>query len=672
MSDIILKLLSVSLSGTFIALIIGIMLRLLKGRVSQTWSYYIWLIVLVRLIVPFTPSESLIGNLFDGFAPAATTVNMTDEKAAGVLPDLTNENLSATGDMSASKTDEMSADYTGSVDTGRQVSSFMQKSLDEYLILGYIFIVLLLIVQKMTRYNSFMKFIRAGSMPLTDVAILDSYHRCCDAAGITRLPVVYTNQVVVSPMLAGICKPVLVFPAKQFDSQQWEFIFRHELIHYKRRDILYKWLAQAVLCVHWFNPAVYAVVKAINKSCELSCDEAVIRNLGAADMRAYGDTLIAAIKHDGAYHENVAVAALNESARDLKERLGAIMKFKPCGKYAFVLSLILTVVLSSGAVYAGAYRAKALLPAVGNSGNMATGVERYDSNGNNSTVRGIYSDQYIIFFRITNDNSLAEGEPMTVRFNDNTQEVYFTAATKGFASSSEVLKAIYHAMATGNITSRWHNDTITDWFYYVEEISGPYTESRETLADRFYQQDDIRNFSAVIAGLNEDGNGSKAESLAEQFYNDRRVDYFSVIAAELSSSKKSAFLQRADQDNRVDFFAVLMDDQEEQMNWDESGERYYQEKRIDFFTVVMDAMSNTKRMELFDRSYQDKQIEFFAVLMDYSDESTLAEYAERAYQDNNISFFSVVIYELPDETGAAYRERAQRDGKLSFYAMLGY
>ncbi len=55
--------LSMSLSG---ALLISILLlggRLLKGRLSRQWQYYVWLIVVMRLLLPFGPDASLMGRV---------------------------------------------------------------------------------------------------------------------------------------------------------------------------------------------------------------------------------------------------------------------------------------------------------------------------------------------------------------------------------------------------------------------------------------------------------------------------------------------------------------------------------------------------------------------------------------------------------------------------------
>ena len=56
--------LSLSLSGTILIMILFVCRPLYRNRLSKRWQYYIWLLVIVRLLLPITPETSLIGNLF--------------------------------------------------------------------------------------------------------------------------------------------------------------------------------------------------------------------------------------------------------------------------------------------------------------------------------------------------------------------------------------------------------------------------------------------------------------------------------------------------------------------------------------------------------------------------------------------------------------------------------
>lgn len=72
--------------------------------------------------------------------------------------------------------------------------------------------------------------------PLTDEAILAVLERESAAAGLRKPLPVYT-AAVGSPMIVGAIKPTLLLPELELSTEQLSLVFRHELIHYRRRDI---------------------------------------------------------------------------------------------------------------------------------------------------------------------------------------------------------------------------------------------------------------------------------------------------------------------------------------------------------------------------------------------------------------------------------------------------
>ena len=98
------------------------------------------------------------------------------------------------------------------------------------------------------------------------------------------------------------------------------------MTHRKRQDIFVKWLLIFAGAVHWFNPLVYFVRREMNKACELACDEAVIKGFTVSEMQQYGDTLIE-VAADSIRKTPLSIAMF-EDKKNLKERLGAIMKHR--------------------------------------------------------------------------------------------------------------------------------------------------------------------------------------------------------------------------------------------------------------------------------------------------------------------------------------------------------
>lgn len=137
-----------------------------------------------------------------------------------------------------------------------------------------------------------------------------------------------------------------------------KYTLLHELTHFKRKDMFYKWLVQITICLHWFNPLVYVMGHEISRECELSCDEEMIRTLNEKERRKYGDTLLHAMALGGKYKDTVSSVTLNESKELLKERLGAIINFKENSKAAKTIMLGLTLLLIVCSFIIGAYTIK--------------------------------------------------------------------------------------------------------------------------------------------------------------------------------------------------------------------------------------------------------------------------------------------------------------------------
>ena len=62
-------------------------------------------------------------------------------------------------------------------------------------------------------------------------------------------------------------------PHEDFAAQDLSIIIRHELTHYKRKDLWYKILLVTARVIHWFNPFAYMMCRHANADIEQSCDD---------------------------------------------------------------------------------------------------------------------------------------------------------------------------------------------------------------------------------------------------------------------------------------------------------------------------------------------------------------------------------------------------------------
>lgn len=154
-----------------------------------------------------------------------------------------------------------------------------------------------------------------------------------------------------SPFMTGIFKPTLVLPAENLSEEQLNNILRHEMTHFKRHDILYKWFATLVKCVHWFNPVIWYVAKQINAECEISCDMTVTLEMSKSQEMSYIDTVLSLLLM-GKTKQIPLTTQMASNKKTLKRRFEMIRNKKKTSKFVSVLSAVIAVVMLGTTVFA--------------------------------------------------------------------------------------------------------------------------------------------------------------------------------------------------------------------------------------------------------------------------------------------------------------------------------
>lgn len=345
MNTVVKVFLSMSFSGGLLILTLLLGKRFLKNRLSRQWQYYIWLVVILRLLVPFGPEVSLLGKAYRA-ADQAIFQSVPLPQYPTQSPQNAPERVSAPPDSSGG----VSAPSTAIHPLQDVVS----------LLAGHVWLVWLgaalgLLIRKITVYQSYIRYISMGATPVSDLALLDRLSVIAEQAGVRKPVELCVNPLVPSPLLIGFFHPVIVLPRADISEKDFRYTVLHELTHFKRLDIFYKWLAQITVCLHWFNPLVHLMSREITRVCEFSCDEAVLAQAGCAGARDYGNTLLDAMAAAGRCRKNPCAVTLSENKRLLKERLDAIMGYQVKSKTVKLLSVLLSLCIISGAFFIGTY-----------------------------------------------------------------------------------------------------------------------------------------------------------------------------------------------------------------------------------------------------------------------------------------------------------------------------
>lgn len=496
---------SLSVSGALVGLLV-LLFRPLFGKIfSKRWTYYLWLLVIVRLLVPFHADlnlmEYLAGNLAaTGSALAdtgrdnANAVENTDAIGNGAAIGLSGETDTAAvgnGEAAAQNSSGIEKISANGINSGAGVDIWNRclQAAAVIWILGVLFTAL----RKLWIYRRFVKEVYSGSMeavgqeqisngkfcaacaPVTDERILWQYAEIQRKLRIGKRVPLYESTVIDIPMLIGLWKPSIYLPQAllaQMRGQENEIclIIHHELVHYKRKDIWYKWLFQAALCVHWFNPLVYVFNRKFNGDCELACDETVLKLLSEEGRRAYGNVLLDVAKKDwfeGIFagkglgkHGSVPAMTLLEEKSTLKERLRGIARYHKTGLAVGLCSAVVLVMFLMAAVVCGAAGVRSgsgqsLL--LHNNGNLVGGImERV-------WEKSMWSDMW--------KDSFDLDQPIVVSENGTAYRMYDDDALIAGDSESDCWRAWVYSGGDRSVEAKkfLFNGSESLWILYVNK-----------------------------------------------------------------------------------------------------------------------------------------------------------------------------------------------------------
>ena len=347
MNELLKCVLCLSLSGTSLILLLFLCKPLLKNVPNKRWQYYLWLIVIARLLIPFAPKISFVpiaSPEADLTVVQATTG--TGEKISFVVP-VEKDGEEFEGFQPA----PTPVEDNGHPRLRYQIWEVFTTMLWVVWLTG----AAVLFARKITAYQRYVKGINKDACQVSDPRLLDLLSECGEQVGVMRPVELSVNRAVASPMLIGFFRPCVILSTVDLTESDLRYTFLHELTHERRRDILYKWLVQFTLCVHWFNPFVWLMSREIDRACELSCDEAVISKLESRERLEYGDMLMNAVRIGGSRRNLSGFMALYESKKMIRERLGAIMDFRRKTRWTTLGSLSLALCLLTVSAIAGAY-----------------------------------------------------------------------------------------------------------------------------------------------------------------------------------------------------------------------------------------------------------------------------------------------------------------------------
>lgn len=271
-------------SAVLAALLIGAH-YLLRGKISARLQYALWLVLLVRLLLPLSVGKTAlsVANLLPEAEPAA----VIQAEPAAVPPAQAARTPEPSAPAAPVQTPAQPVQRPASTPAQAETGSAEPEKSAQKPALS---------VRKI-----FMLVWASGA------ALLGLWFLFCNLrygrqlrAGVLRAiapkegrPAVRLTRTALSPCLFGLFPPVIYVTMDcAQDEQLLHHCAEHEYTHYLHRDHIWAVLRGVCLALHWFNPLVWWAAALSRTDAELFCDEDTVRRLGEDARVDYGRSLI--------------------------------------------------------------------------------------------------------------------------------------------------------------------------------------------------------------------------------------------------------------------------------------------------------------------------------------------------------------------------------------------
>lgn len=170
--------------------------------------------------------------------------------------------------------------------------------------------------------------------------------------GIRRRVFLYQASARDRTMTFGFFSPVIVCN-REIPGREAELLVRHELVHIRRMDALWKMFMQLAVMIHWWNPLVWKLRSSFEQVCECSCDETVMQEKPKEEVKEYLRLMIeeAREKKTGKFSPRWK-SGFGDNAQKIKERMDNLMRRKKWNRVAVVTLVTALVFANSMTVFA--------------------------------------------------------------------------------------------------------------------------------------------------------------------------------------------------------------------------------------------------------------------------------------------------------------------------------
>ena len=274
-------------SGVLIILLLVLDIFLRK-KVRVVLLYGIWMLVLIKLVLPTTFSSPTglgywFGDKVPGFITEAASI---PEKIASIIqrikpatettPYGTEIFIRPLTGISPGPVTDTYAEYT--VEASPATASL---SWQGFVFLGWLTVMTAMLLFLIRRMFSVRGLLAKSKNP--SESMVDTLQRCCKQMGMHRPVFLRLSRVAAGPSVCGLLRPTIIIPQNLFcrlKREDLRSILLHELAHIKRGDLWISLIQTILQIVYFYNPLLWFANVIIRKVREQAVDEMVLVAMG--------------------------------------------------------------------------------------------------------------------------------------------------------------------------------------------------------------------------------------------------------------------------------------------------------------------------------------------------------------------------------------------------------
>lgn len=330
----------ITMGVSLIILILLLLDRRLDARYSARWRCWVWLVLAVRLIIPW--------NFSLPQAPVQLHIPATPQAQAEMPTNTTNMYTPTYEKESTSPSIPPSDAQDVPQMQPTTPASIPALTWAQMLTLVWLAGILLFLtwhgVAAWHFWHSLHPWCRA-----VDANTRSLYEQLCQELHLSHPPRLMQCRKLYTPMAIGLLRPTVLLPRERLTQQQLEMVLRHELTHIRRHDLWYQLLILTARGMHWFNPLVHLMGHMAQRDMELACDAQVVAGQDNAYRRGYGDAILSTAAHVNSPTLSTGFAG---GKRMLQHRLSNLFDRRQRKRGITALALLTTLAVAIGTLVA--------------------------------------------------------------------------------------------------------------------------------------------------------------------------------------------------------------------------------------------------------------------------------------------------------------------------------